>query len=208
MKEIIQKTGEIYFRYGIKSVTMDDLAGELGISKKTLYQHFRDKQQVVEEVVKYLFSIQKEGIREALTQPNTNAIDKLMLMTLFFARLFKNSNPVLSYDLQKYYPAIWEEVETFKREAIFCHIFDNLQQGIQERLYRDDINTEIIAKVFISRMEMHQTALWRPLEKFSLEEVFQTIFIYHIRGIGSPKGIAYLEQNMHKWQFGYRLQVE
>jgi TetR/AcrR family transcriptional regulator, cholesterol catabolism regulator len=201
MKEIIQKTAEIYFRYGIKSVTMDDLAGELGISKKTLYQHFKDKEHVVEEVVQYLISIQEEGIRDALTQPNTTAIDKLMLMSLFFARFLKNSNPVLSYDLQKYYPAIWEKVETFKREAIFTHIFENLQQGIQEELYREDLNAEIIAKVFISRMEMHQTALWRPLEKFSLEEVFQTIFIYHIRGTGTLKGIAYLEKNMNRWQF-------
>jgi TetR/AcrR family transcriptional regulator, cholesterol catabolism regulator len=201
MQEIIQKISEIYFRYGIKSVTMDDLARELGVSKKTLYLHFRDKEDVVDKVINYLISAQKCGINDALNQPDTNAIDKLMLMTHFFAEHLKNSNASLMYDLQKYYPRVWDEIVVFKREAVYNHIIDNINDGVKEKLYRDDLNYEIIARIYVSRMEMYQTDLWQPLEKYHLAEIFQTLFIYHIRGIASEKGIDYLEKNMDKWKF-------
>jgi TetR/AcrR family transcriptional regulator, cholesterol catabolism regulator len=201
MQEIIQKISEIYFRYGIKSVTMDDLARELGVSKKTLYLHFRDKEDVVDKVINYLISAQKCGINDALNQPDTNAIDKLMLMTHFFAEHLKNSNASLMYDLQKYYPRVWEDIVVFKREAVYNHIIDNINDGVKGKLYRDDLNYEIIARIYVSRMEMYQTDLWQPLEKYHLAEIFQTLFIYHIRGIASEKGIDYLEKNMDKWKF-------
>lgn len=199
MQDIIQKIADIYFRYGIKSVTMDDLARELGVSKKTLYLHFDDKKDVVKKVIHHLIHIQKCGISDMLNKPGANAIDKLMMMTIFFAEHLKNSNASLTYDLQKYYPDVWDEVLEFKREEIFRHIIDNIETGIKEGLYRDDLNYEIIARAYVSRMEMYQTDLWQPLDKYSLTEVFRTLFIYHIRGISNTKGIKYLEENIHKW---------
>jgi AcrR family transcriptional regulator len=199
MQDIIQKIADIYFRYGIKSVTMDDLARELGVSKKTLYLHFEDKKDVVKKVIHHLIHIQKCGISDMLNKPGANAIDKLMMMTIFFAEHLKNSNASLTYDLQKYYPDVWDEVLEFKREEIFRHIIDNIETGIKEGLYRDDLNYEIIARAYVSRMEMYQTDLWQPLDKYSLTEVFRTLFIYHIRGISNTKGIKYLEENIHKW---------
>jgi hypothetical protein len=94
---------------------------------------------------------------------------------------------------------VWDEVLEFKREEIFRHIIDNIETGIKEGLYRDDLNYEIIARAYVSRMEMYQTDLWQPLDKYSLTEVFRTLFIYHIRGISNTKGIKYLEENIHKW---------
>lgn len=199
MQDIIQKIADIYFRYGIKSVTMDDLARELGVSKKTLYLHFEDKKDVVKKVIHHLIHIQKCGISDMLNKPGANAIDKLMMMTIFFAEHLKNSNASLTYDLQKYYPDVWDEVLEFKREEIFRHIIDNIETGIKEGLYRDDLNYEIIARAYVSRMEMYQTDLWQPLDKYSLTEVFRTLFIYHIRGISNTKGRKYLEENIHKW---------
>ncbi|TVQ11292.1 MAG: TetR/AcrR family transcriptional regulator [Bacteroidetes bacterium] len=201
MQDIIQKISEIYFRYGIKSITMDDLARDLGVSKKTLYLHFKDKKDVVSKVIHHLINSQKCGISEALNQPNTNAIDKLMMMTHFFAEHLKNSNASLTYDLQKYYPDVWDEVIEFKREEVYKHIIDNIHEGIREGIYRDDMNYEIIARAYVSRMEMYQTDLWQPLNKFPLPEVFRTLFIYHIRGIANDKGLEHLEKNAHQWIF-------
>lgn len=201
MQDIIQKIGEIYFRYGIKSITMDDLARDLGVSKKTLYLYFKDKKDVVRKVINHLIESQKCGISDALNQPNTNAIDKLLMMTQFFARHLKNSNASLTYDLQKYYPDVWDEVIEFKREEVFTHIMNNIHEGIREAIYRDDMNYEIIARAYVSRMEMYQTDLWQPLEKFSLAEVFRTLFIYHIRGIANEKGLEHLDKNVHQWIF-------
>ncbi|MFW5663595.1 MAG: TetR/AcrR family transcriptional regulator [bacterium] len=201
MKDIIQKIADIYFRYGIRSVTMDDLSRELGISKKTLYLHFKDKKDVVHKVIHHIIHTQKCGITEALNQPKTNAIDKLMLMTRFFADHLKNSNAALTYDLQKYYPDVWDEVIRFKRQEVYQHITDNIEAGIHEGIYRNDMNNEIISRAYVSRMEMYQTDLWQPMNKFPLPEVFQTLFIYHIRGIANERGIQYLEENMEQWRF-------
>jgi TetR/AcrR family transcriptional regulator, cholesterol catabolism regulator len=201
MQEITTKISEIYVRYGIKSITMDDLARDLGISKKTLYLHFKDKKDVVEKVINHLITQQKCGINQTLNLPDTNAIDQLMLMTHFFAVHLKNANPTLTYDLQKYYPSVWEEVLAFKREEIYKYIMDNISQGINEGLYRDEINYEIIAHIYVSRLEMYQTDLWKPLEKYQMIEVFKTMFTYHIRGIANTKGLKYLDENMDKWKF-------
>ncbi len=201
MQEIINKIADIYFRYGIRSVTMEDLARELGVSKKTLYLYFKDKKDVVSKVVHHLIHYQKCGINQAQTQPGSNAIDKLMMMTRFFTEHLKHSNASLTYDLQKYYPDVWDEVVEFKRKEVFNHIMENIREGIAEGLYREDLNYEIIAHVYVSRMEMYQTELWQPLEKYTLEEVFQTLFIYHIRGIANANGLKHLEKNTDNLNF-------
>jgi TetR/AcrR family transcriptional regulator, cholesterol catabolism regulator len=201
MQEIINKISEIYKRYGIKSITMDDLARELGISKKTLYLHFKDKKEVVEKVIHHLITAQKCGITEMIKTPNTNAIEKLMMMTHFFVDHLKNYNASLAFDLQKYYPDVWDDVVEFKREEVFEHIMENIKLGIEEGLYREDINYEIIARIYVSRMEMYNTDMWQPLEKFNLNEVFYTLFLYHIRGISNAVGLNYLEENLEKWNF-------
>lgn len=201
MQEIIQKIAGLYLRYGVKSLTMDDLAHELGVSKKTLYLHFRDKKDVVAKAVDYLIEKQREGIGQVMENPDGNAIDQLMQITLFFASLLNNASPSLTYDLQKYHPEVWEEVEAFKQNDIFSLIMGNIERGMGEGLYRHNLNKEIIASIYISRMEMYVADLWRPLDKYSLPEIFQELFAYHIRGIASEQGIQYMEQNMEQWAF-------
>jgi len=200
MHDLIFKISEIYIRYGIKSITMDDLARELGISKKTLYLHYHDKKDVVRKVVNHLLSLQKDGISKVMESKGANAIDKLMMMTSFIADHLKSSNPSLTYDLQKHFHDIWAEVMEFKRHAVYHYIMENIKEGITQGLYRTDINYEIISRAYVARMEMYQTDLWQPLEKFSLHEVFSTLFIYHIRGISTTKGLKYLDDNIHQWK--------
>lgn len=199
MKDLIIKISEIYVRYGIKSITMDDLSNELGISKKTLYQHFKDKRDIVEKVIHHLIETQKCGISDMVSTPHTNAIDQLLMMTNFFTQHLKNYNPSLAYDLQKFYQDVWNKVVDFKRDEIYRYIMDNVHSGIEEGLYRSDLNYEIIARVYMSRLEMYQTDLWQPLEKYDLKEVFYTLFLYHVRGIASVKGLRYLEENASQW---------
>ncbi len=179
---------------------MDDLARELGLSKKTLYQYYQDKEDVVRQVIKQLIQAQKEGISRVLDTKDANAIDKLMMMTSFFADHLKNSNPSLAYDLQKHYNNIWKEVIDFKRNEVYLHIMDNIAEGIEQGLYRNDVNYDIISRAYVSRMEMYQTDLWQPLDKYTLHEVFSTLFVYHIRGIATTAGLKYLDENKTRWQ--------
>jgi TetR/AcrR family transcriptional regulator, cholesterol catabolism regulator len=196
MQDLINKISELYLKYGIRSVTMDDVAREFGISKKTLYLHFKDKKDMVEKVIHHVISKQKCGMETMLDIPADNAIDRLMKMTVFFTENLKESHIAMTYDLQKYFPELWEEVLEFKREEIYRYMMDNINTGINEGLYRNDMNYDIIGRIYVSRLEMYQTELWEPLARYNIEEIFHTLFIYHIRGISTPKGLEYLENNV------------
>lgn len=194
LEDIIKKITETFLRYGIKSVTMDDLSRELGISKKTLYQYVSDKEEVVRKVVSLMINGQKCGIDSLLEQKGMNAIDHLFNMTRFITHHLKTMNPALTYDLQKYYASVWEEMVAFKQKNIFQYIMDNIRMGIKEGMYRNDINYEIIASAYVSRLEMYSRGDMQGLEKFSFDEIFNTLFIYHVRGISNNKGLKYLEK--------------
>ena len=191
--ELIEKIAGFFMRYGIKSVTMSDLSRELGVSKKTLYQHFSDKKDLVRKVVRSMIDSQKCGIDQMLAEENHNAIDQLFSMSRFIADHIKTVNPVMYYDLKKAYPEIWAEVLAFKRRTIFDHIMGNIARGIREGLYLSDLNYEIIAMAYVSRLEMYARREVEGMDKFSFGEVFHTLFIYHVRGISNEKGTKYLE---------------
>ena len=194
LEEYTRKIMEIFMRYGIKSVTMDDISGELGISKKTLYQFFSDKEDVVRKVVNQIIDGQKCGIDDMLSQPDMNAIDHLLNMTRFIADHLKTVSPSMTYDLKKHYPGVWQEMVEFKQENIFRYIMDNIRLGIKEGLYLDDINYEIIARAYVSRLEMYSRGEMKDLEHFTFEEIFSTLFIYHVRGISNKAGLQYLNK--------------
>ena len=197
--ELIRDIGAIYMRYGIKSITMDDLARELGVSKKTLYQHFRDKEDVVQQVINSIIHYQECGIESVVQNPDINAIDHLFQVSRFISKHMNSINPSLTFDLKKFYPAIWKEVLDFKRKTVYDHIIANINKGISEGLFLKNLNYQVIASVYVSRLEVY--TLEQPeLQEFSFEEVFLTLFVYHIRGIASPKGLQYLEKLMQQEQ--------
>ncbi len=195
-ENLIDKITGIYFRFGIKSITMDDLAKELGLSKKTIYQHFKDKEDVVYQVIDYHINRQHSGIREMLDDKSLNAIDHLLLMSKYISGHLNQMNPAFSYDLQRYYPKAWEKLIKFKREHVFTKIMENIQKGIQQGIYLKDLNYEIIANIYVDMMEMFSSGEYSKLEQYSKEELFQTLFVYHIRGIANQEGIKYLNNKL------------
>jgi TetR/AcrR family transcriptional regulator, cholesterol catabolism regulator len=196
MENIIGRIAQLYIKYGIRSVTMDDLARELGLSKKTLYLHFNDKNDVVHKAMKHLMNIQECGIDQVLGITGQNAIDELLGISKQITLHLQNLNPALAYDLQKYYPDIWKEFIDYKKQIIYNHIIGNFEKGIQEGLYSVDINYDIIALIYVSRMEIYGWSDLGDLSKYSYEHIFNTLFIYHVRGISNKKGLEYLEKLM------------
>ena len=194
MEEIIAKVSELYLKYGIKSVTMDDVSRELGISKKTLYQHFKDKDDLVKKVVVYQMSFLAAQM-EKLSDNKMNAIEELFCVSKFISKYLKQINPSVSYDLQKYYPQVWKDINMDRRGHIFNRIKENMQKGIKEGLYRDNINIDIIARFYLFRIELSQTFDLLVDSQYTFEEIFNTSFYYHIRGIANQKGLEYLEKN-------------
>lgn len=195
MDEIIVSISTLFMKYGIKSVSMDDVSRELGISKKTLYQYFKDKDELVTKVVEHHAEL-LSGEMFKMVSGNANAIEQLLQVSKFVSQYLKNINPSVTYDLKKYYPQIWKNVNLNNRDYIFNQIKQNMINGIKEGLYRSDINIDIITHFYLFRMEMSQTYEMIVENKYSYEEIFNTSFNYHIRGIANKKGLEYLEKKI------------
>ena len=195
MEELLKKISEIYIQKGIKSVTMDDLAHELGVSKKTLYVHFKDREEVVDKVFLYLIQDHRCNI-ELIEIQNNNAIDKLLEVSKFLNSHIQKLHPSINYDLMKYYPKTWAKFISYKNDHIYNKIKANIAKGIEEGLYRSDFNIEIIAKLYNRFMELPIDNEITLKQDVTIDEIFKNLFIYHIRGIASQKGIDYLESKI------------
>ncbi len=192
---IIEKSGELFKKYGIKSVSMDDIAQQLSISKKTLYQYFKDKADLVVKVVNSHNCDQDQKFIEIINS-NLNAIDSLIEVSKHLIEMLKGINPPILYDLRKYYPELTKDLIVNRKEHVYDNIKNNLLKGINEGLYRDDLNPDIITAIYVKRMDdvFFEDDIY--LNKFPQHEMFTQLFIYHIRGIASSKGLKYFENRI------------
>jgi TetR/AcrR family transcriptional regulator, cholesterol catabolism regulator len=195
VNKILEQVSELYFKYGIKSVTMDDVARELGISKKTLYEYFADKNDLV---AKFLdFHIQKiREVFEVDKDCSGNAIDHLLYISKILMNFLKDLNPSVHYDLQKYYPDIFKSLFEYKRNNMLDSVKQNIIRGMKEGLYRKDLNPEIIAHIYVNRVESSMDANFLRSKDVTSTELFSEMFTYHIRGISSKKGIEYFDKQI------------
>lgn len=197
-KEIIKQVANLFHRYGIKSVTMDDVAHELGISKKTLYGIFSDKSDLVSKTIKIQMEYQKEKFIEA-TQNVNNAMDEMFGIFKHYLQLLKDHFPSFEFDLKKYYPEIFHNVCIEKREIIQENIKKNLIRGKKEGFYRKELNEEVITKLNILRVESLADSKLFTQEELLSPEFGKEMFLYHLYGILSSKGIEYLNKNMDQF---------
>jgi len=194
-KKILLKVGELYNKYGIKSITMDDVARELGISKKTLYQFVADKDDLVGKFIENEIEQRQEAICKCFGE-GFNAIEELFEISLFMNKIIRNQNPTTEYDLKKYYPHHFQKIVKIRRERMYNYILLNLRKGKEEGLYRSELNEEVIAKLHLSRTEnVHSTEIF-TIEEFTSIKLFLELLIYHVRGISTEKGINVLEKKI------------
>ena len=194
-KEIIESTLLLFMKLGIKSVTMDDVARNLGISKKTLYKYVEDKNDLVRKSLGYSSEMENTEICQ-LCDIEQNAIDEIFEISNYVFAHIRSVHPSIIFDLQKYHPEAWKEFSVAKTEKINQCYMDNIAKGIKEGLYRDDVNAEIITKFYASRFEVMFDQELFPSDKFEPAETYLEIFRYHIRGIASEKGLKYLANKM------------
>ncbi len=195
LKNILLKVRELYSKYGIKSITMDDVARELGISKKTIYMYVTDKDDLVGKFVGNEISLRQEEIYKCF-RTGFNAIEELFEISIFMNKIIREQNPATDHDLKKYYPHHYQKMVKIRREVTFDFILQNLKKGKEEGLYREDTDSEIIAKLYISRAEsIHLNDLF-TVEEFTSLRLFIELLNYHIRGIASEKGITVLNKKL------------
>jgi TetR/AcrR family transcriptional regulator, cholesterol catabolism regulator len=195
--EILKSVGKLFHRYGLRSVTMDDVASELRISKKTLYQYFKNKEELVSEVIDYF--IENPGFH--LTgAPTVNPIDKVFTLRKHIAGFLKSYNNNLDFDLKKQYPAIYRKVKEFKRLKIFRDTMTDIEEGKRLGLFRESLDPEFIAKLNVGRILLTfnpEQGIFSDRELSSIDWFDKTID-YHFHGICTEKGLKYYEEQLLK----------
>ena len=170
---------------------MDEVASEQGISKKTLYQYVRNKSDLVEQVIDHFIEQQRRNVN-AIQQENLNAIDELLKIYQQTSLQLQEMSPHAGLDLKKYYPKAWDIFLNYKNNFIFEHVFQNMEKGIEEDLYRTDFDKKIISTYYVARFDIFlDKDLFSPQE-YSYKTILKELFKYHIRGIASQKGLYYL----------------
>lgn len=150
---IISEADELFCKYGFKSVTMDDIAKHLGMSKKTIYTHFHDKNEIVNIVIESKLNFQIGVIKESL-EAAENAVHEMFFAVTNMKELLSNMNPVLFYDLQKYHPQAWLCFKNFREKNLLETIHNNLVRGIEEGYYRKDINLDILTQMRLQQIDL------------------------------------------------------
>lgn len=196
-EDILSKVSALYRKYGIKSVTMDDVAHELGISKKTLYQFVCDKTELVQKVVEHVrlcnFSAMKE--REGT---ELNAIEELIEVSQHVNTVMKDHSPAYEYDLKKYYPDIYRNLMSARRKLMYESMISNIMKGKKEGIYRKELDEKIISKLHLLRIENLQSNEIFGEDEMHSPKFFREIFVYHIHGLATDKGLKILRDNVDK----------
>lgn len=192
-ERIIAKAREQFFRYGIKSVTMDDIAAELGISKKTIYLHFEDKDAIVHQLMLAEMATDKCEWEE-LDKTSKNVIEKMGKSMDIIRQAFAEINPSAFFDIKKYHPKTWQLFQDHKQNFIMDSIRRELLEGIEQGFFRTDIKVEILVRMRMEQIEMGFDPDLFPPTKFSIVEVELTMLDHFIRGVLTEKGLEVYQQ--------------
>jgi TetR/AcrR family transcriptional regulator, cholesterol catabolism regulator len=186
-ERILMKASDLFMRYGIRSVSMDDIALELGMSKKTLYQYYVDKDELVYAVVNDII-IKNEYDCDEDCRTSENAIEEIFKAMEMVEEMFRNMNPSVLYDMQKYHPATFTRFQKHKNEYLYNIIRQNLERGISEELYRAEINLDIISRFRVESMMLPFNPEFFGRNKFNLADVEREIIEHYLFGVATLKG--------------------
>jgi len=196
MKEtILKKTGERFLKFGFKSVTMDDIANQLAISKKTIYKYFKNKHDLVEQTVTHIHEDCINAI-DGVCNCDFNAIHENFEVNKVFRDLLKNIDDSPMYQLKKYYPKIYDKVMKNQFLVFQDCISQNIKKGIEEGLYRKDLDINVISRLYFALvMVVHDENLF-IYNKSTINKLEIDILEYHTRAIATEKGIKEIEKQL------------
>lgn len=186
-EQIISEADHLFCCQGVKRVTMDAIAKRLGMSKKTIYQHFSDKNALVAELMAKKMQGQVCVMDHCIIEA-TDAVHEVFHGVTQMQELLSKINPVLFYDLQKYHPDAWKYYLTFKNEKLFSVISNNLKRGIQEGNYRSEMNTDILTWMRIGQIDSVFGQMSYPWDQFNISRIFTEITEHYLYGICTAQG--------------------
>ena len=196
-QKIVEKSTELFLNLGFKSVTMDEIASALGVSKKTIYKYFNNKTDLVNAVTNHVFDSISCGI-DHICHLNMNPIDELFSIKRFVMEHLKDEKSSPKYQLQKYYPKIFMSLKKKQFEVMQECVIDNLKKGIELGLYRPNIDLEFISRIYFNGLTGIKDNDMFPLKNYSMKTLLNFYYEYHLRGICTAKGIKQLENQLEK----------
>lgn len=188
---IISKSEELFLSLGFKSVTMDDIANAIGISKKTIYAHFSNKTELVEVVTFSVLDHISEGI-DQINAASVNPIEELYDIKLFVLNYFKNERVSPQHQLKKYYPQIFERLKLKQFEKMHSSVENSLKTGMTIGLFRPDIDVDFISRMYFNGMTGIRDISIFPENRFDKNYLFESYLEYHLRAIVTKTGLNLL----------------
>lgn len=194
MKEkIIRKAREMFFRYGFKDVTMDEIARGVGISKKTLYQHFPAKEALIEAAVDDLHQAVLRYIA-ALEERGLNPVEEFLAVRDIVRKVLQDIETAPAYQLERYYPDIADRMRARHMKIVIDWFSGNIERGKRAGLYRDDIDPELAGRFFFSGILGIHNPLLFPPERFSRWTLFDRFFHFFLVPLLTPAGKKQLQK--------------
>lgn len=192
-EKILETAGSLFLKYGVKSISMDDIARELSISKKTIYHFFKDKNEMVYLISERFLQEQKDKF-DRIQNESKDPIELLYGGTLHAREIFEKINPYILFDIRKYYKDAWRLYLDFEKNVMFGSLVVTLQDGIKKGLFRADIDVQILATLRMEEIKLAFDKDVFPSESFNFKEVQYQILDHFFYGIMTEKGYALLNK--------------
>ena len=186
-ERILLKAHELFNRYGIRSVSMDDIAAQLGMSKKTLYQYYADKDELVNAVFSGIMDHNKKECTGCRSN-GENAIHEVFLSFDMLEGMLSEMNPSILFDMQKYHPSAFRKFEDYRNNFLYGLIRENIERGIKEELYRSDVDVEILTRYRLFSIMISFDSDVFPANKTKLVYIEQQLLEHYLWGLATNKG--------------------
>lgn len=195
VRQLLDRTRDLFFRYGIKSMTMDDIARQLGMSKRTIYTHFPDKKTMLKAMMSDFFACHHQEMQQA-KEDSSNAIEEMFVIASLGMDRMDKITPGFIFDLRKYYGDIWSTFETFRNTVIFQEVSNNLRRGVSEGLFRADVDIAIATHMHLQHLNLILDPGSFSQTNKPVRSILSTIMITFIRGLATAKGLKELDKLM------------
>jgi AcrR family transcriptional regulator len=183
----------LFWQYGIKSITMDDIAREVGVSKKTIYQFFKDKNELIYQCVQIELDKEDSTLLQ-ITASAEDAIQEVILISKYIEKKLDGLNPSLLIDLQRHHHKAWELFQTCKNSNRLKMIYDNIERGKSENLYRKEINAKILAKIRVEQIHLSFNPYVFPPSEFDLKELHLAFLDHFLHGLVTEQGLNLVQK--------------
>jgi TetR/AcrR family transcriptional regulator, cholesterol catabolism regulator len=184
---IITNAEELFRQYGFKSVTMDDIARQLGISKKTVYQFFADKQAIVTAVLDKIFA-EDERRMEEIKKVSSDSIEEMIRISDYFRGMMQSMNPLVFHDMQRYYPKAWEQYQHHRQVCFRGSLIETINAGVVSGFFRKEIDVEVVAKMRLYQVELGFDQKIFPSQQYDFTHVQMQFFEHFLYGLCTQEG--------------------